>query len=438
MIHDLRTTTLAGQFHTPFVFPDYNGHSFANIPTSVLSLFGADPNRPNGAGPVLAEPIFSKLKARNPKNIVVLLIDGLGFQDWVTRAAKYPFFKRIGERGDLWSLTAVFPSTTSASLTTFFSAMTPQEHGLPEWNVYLKQLGDVINTLPFKRWNGRMTDELAEMGYSPSLLYEGKTLFERLKAQGVLSTCFNHRSYAHSAYSSVTRRGASGIAFQNGSDLMALLGRKIQPAAERQFFWVYWDAFDNLEHTYAPGGPETDFELESISRIFLEQWLGRIDRTFAEETLLLVTADHGHIRVHPERVILLSQYPEIREALQRNERGNVILPTGNIRNMFLHVREEKLQEMQRFVAEKLSGKADVWLTQDAIGRGLFGLGEPTERFRERIGNLLVLPYEDEIVWWEYPGKGQDKTHFRGHHGGLSPTEMFIPLGAAMLSDLLDR
>jgi predicted AlkP superfamily pyrophosphatase or phosphodiesterase len=431
MIHDLRHTTLAAQQHGQFIYPAYKGHSFADIPNTVLSLFGADAGRP-----VLSDTILSNLRAKKFKNIVVLLIDGLGFEDWIGHAVRYPFFQRISERGDVFSLTAVFPSTTSASLTTFFSTQTPQEHGLPEWNIYLKELGDVINTLPFKRWNGRYADELIDLGFAPSLLYEGTTLFEKLKAHGVSSTCFNHRSYAFSAYSSVTRRGASAVGFLNGSDLMAQLCRKIQTGTEPRFFWVYWDGFDNLEHAYAPGGQETQFELESISRIFLEQWLQRIDKKVAAETLLLVTADHGHIRVYPERMIMLSKYPDVAAALQLNQRGQAILPTGNIRNLFLHIRPEKLHEIQASLAQRLAGKAEVWLTQDAIERGLFGIGTATERFRERTGNLLVLPYADQIVWWEYPGRKDDKMHFHGHHGGLSPTEMFIPLGAAMLGDLM--
>ena len=431
MIHDFRHTTLAAQRHGQFIYPAYSGSSFAEIPNTVLSLFGGDPGRP-----VLNDAILPRLREKKFKNVVVLLIDGLGFEDWAGHAVRYPFFQRISERGDVFSLTAVFPSTTSASLTTFFSGLTPQEHGLPEWNIYLKELGDVINTLPFKRWNGKYPDELADLGFSPTLLYEGATLFEKLKAHGVASTCFNHRSYAFSQYSSVTRRGAASVGFLNGSDLMAQLGRRIQSGPEPRFFWVYWDGFDDLEHAYAPGGQETEFELESVSRIFLEQWLKRMDAKTAAETLLLVTADHGHIAVFPERMILLSKFPEVAAALQRNGRGQPILPTGNIRNLFMHVRPEKLTEMQAFLAARLAGKAEVWLTQDAIARGLFGIGTPTERFRERVGNLLVLPYAGQVVWFEYPGRKDGKMHFHGHHGGLSATEMFIPLGAVMLGDLI--
>jgi predicted AlkP superfamily pyrophosphatase or phosphodiesterase len=431
MIHDLRQTKLASQRRGKFILPAYGGHCFSDIPNTILSLFGIDPQRP-----VLSDEILASIKSRNFKNIILLLIDGFGFDDWITRATHYPFFKRLCERGDLYSLTAVFPSTTSASLTTFFSTLTPQEHGLPEWNIYLKEVDGTIQSLPFKRWAGKCQDELADEGLDPKLLFDGKTIFEKLKAGNVASTCFNQRAYAYSAYSTVTRRGSTGVGFQNGSDLIVQLRKRLQSAPAPHFHYVYWDAFDNLEHTYSPQSEETNYELENISHMFNEQFLARLDRKTAEETLLLVTADHGHVPVLPEHLTLLSNYREVMAALQQSPAGKTIYPTGNIRDLILYIRPDKVVETKQFLDERLRGKAEVWYTHAAIKMGLFGLNDATERFRERAGNLWVLPYEDQSVWVEYPEK-KDKGHFRGHHGGLSPTEMFIPLGVATLAELMD-
>jgi hypothetical protein len=42
----------------------------------------------------------------------------------------------------------------------------------------------------------------------------------------------------------------------------------------------------------------------------------------------------------------------------------------------------------------------------------------------RLGNLVILPYEQESVWWYE--KGFEQKHY-GHHGGLTPQEAEIPL-----------
>jgi len=73
-------------------------------------------------------------------------------------------------------------------------------------------------------------------------------------------------------------------------------------------------------------------------------------------------------------------------------------------------------------------------TIDATEIGLFGIGKPRKRFFERVGDLLVLPYNKHTVWYEHM-KGK-KMYFLGCHGGLSRDEMFVPFAMAKLSELL--
>jgi len=428
MIRDLRGTTLAGQKHGQFIYPSYGGYDFADISNSIVSLFGADPNRP-----ILASDVLDPVSKHAFKHVILKLVDGLGFEDWTRRAVQFPFFRNVGERGDVTSLTTVFPSTTSAALTAFATGLTPQEHGLPEWYVYLKEIDDIIISLPFMRSGGKYSDELVDAGLSATVLFEGKPIFTRLKEHGVPTVWFKHSSYANSAYSKASGAGAESVGYTNGSDLMVHLRKRLEAATTPSFFYVYWDAFDNLEHRYTPRTQETQFELESFSRIFTEQFIQRLSPAVAKDTLLLVTADHGHIEIFPERTIYLTDHKEFVDALQLNGRGRPILTTGGMRDLFLFIRPEKLDSTKRFLEELLRDKAEVWHTQEAFDKGLFGIGTSIQRFKERVGNLLILPYADQTVWGSHRLDGhRDKSHLHGHHGGLSPTEMFIPFGAVKL------
>lgn len=68
--------------------------------------------------------------------------------------------------------------------------------------------------------------------------------------------------------------------------------------------------------------------------------------------------------------------------------------------------------------------------------GFFGVGIPSQEFISRVGNLVILPYQDSSIWYRYPGfKPHRSLDYRGHHGGLSEEEMLIPFAAAKLSDL---
>ena len=92
--------------------------------------------------------------------------------------------------------------------------------------------------------------------------------------------------------------------------------------------------------------------------------------------------------------------------------------------MFLYVEDELLDEAQEFLSSRLAGKAEVAKTEWLIENGYFGL-EISQKFRTRVGNLVILPYRSESVWWYE--KDRFEQRFYGHHGGLTPQEMEIPL-----------
>jgi hypothetical protein len=89
--------------------------------------------------------------------------------------------------------------------------------------------------------------------------------------------------------------------------------------------------------------------------------------------------------------------------------------------MFLYLRDEHVDEAQAFLARALEGRAEVYRTADLIARSFFGSQPPSERFLSRVGNVIILPYAGESVWWYE--KGVFEQNFYGNHGGLTPEEM---------------
>ena len=81
--------------------------------------------------------------------------------------------------------------------------------------------------------------------------------------------------------------------------------------------------------------------------------------------------------------------------------------------------------MHDFLAGRLAGRAVVYRTADLIAAGFFGAAPVSETFLGRVGNLVVLPYRGEAVWWYEKDRFEQK--YFGHHGGLTPQEMEIPL-----------
>jgi hypothetical protein len=140
----------------------------------------------------------------------------------------------------------------------------------------------------------------------------------------------------------------------------------------------------------------------------------------------MMTADHGQIEVDPQTTYYLNiQIPDIGRYLKTNQQGQLLVPAGSARDMFLYVKEEYLVEAVAFLREQLAGKAEIYPTQELVAQHFFGQQAPSSAFLNRLGNVVILPYKNETVWWYQ--EGVFGMHFQGHHGGLTREEMEIAL-----------
>lgn len=409
------------------VRPDYPGYCLSNVPSTILSIFGVDGNRP-----ILPKDALGNVDTSGVDNVILLLCDGFGYREWKRQEQK-GFVGTISRKGSVRPITTIFPSTTAAAITTVSTGLTPQEHGLPEWYVYFEELGQVIVTLPFSRVGDLGRDTL-EGEFDPRDLFDGQTIFDKLKAEGIASTSFTSRALANTAYSTVSRHGSDVLPYMAASDLTVSLRRKVETSRGRNLFYVYWSFVDTVEHAFGPNTDEAGVEASLISHALQEGFLSKMDRQAAKRTLILVTADHGQLNVIPEETLYLNRLQKLMRSLGRTTSGARIPPWGSARDMYLQIEDGRIEETKVYLEKKLAGKATVIKTDDAIAEGLFGINRPTKKFRRRVGNLIVLPHGNRTIWFRYR-KG-DSLDLRGHHGGLTEDEMTIPLAAARVSDLL--
>jgi predicted AlkP superfamily pyrophosphatase or phosphodiesterase len=191
------------------------------------------------------------------------------------------------------------------------------------------------------------------------------------------------------------------------------------------YYLLYYDKIDAVCHTYGPNSHQfeekVDMFLRMIEELFYKKLKGK-----AEQTLLILTADHGQVEVDTRRTYYLNkQIPHIEQYLQTNRRRKPLVPAGSARDMFLHVKDERLDEAVALLQTHLADRAEVYRTEQLVAQHFFGSAQPSKEFLARVGNVVILPYQNETVWW-YEG-GKFEMHFQGHHGGLTPEEMEIPL-----------
>ena len=221
-------------------------------------------------------------------------------------------------------------------------------------------------------------------------------------------------------------KGASVFPYKQVSDALARLSHLLQAQnTSPAYYFLYFDTIDLVGHIHGPNSKE--FE-QMVNTFFttVERSLFALLQGKRGDTLFLMTADHGQVEVDGSQTVYLNQHiPGIEGYLRTNRHGRPLVPAGSARDMFLYVRQERLDEAIALLQRHLEGRAEVYRTEELVTQGFFGREPPSSTFLARVGNVVILPYQGETVWWyEY---GKFDMHFSGHHGGLLPEEMEIPL-----------
>ena len=117
-------------------FPNYSNSSFNTI-NSIIKFLGVKNNNET------LELLDNILKEGNYKKIVFMVMDGMG-NNLINKYIKDDFLGRK----NLGPISTVFPSTTTASMNTYYSAKTPKEHAWLGWSTYFKECSRTINLFP--------------------------------------------------------------------------------------------------------------------------------------------------------------------------------------------------------------------------------------------------------------------------------------------------
>jgi predicted AlkP superfamily pyrophosphatase or phosphodiesterase len=381
-----------------FIKPRYDEGGFAGIPDRIKNAFAS----------------------REYDAVVLFLVDGFGWR-FFERFQDAPFLQRMAKQGRVEKLISQFPSTTAAHLTTIHTGWNVGQSGVHEWIYYEPLVDAVIAPLLFSYAGLWERDLLKPTGVQPAFLYPRGMFYPELKQMEVKPFVFGIRDYTPSTYSRAVMDGAELRAFKTFSEALVNVRLVLEEQKPPAYVYLYLDKIDSLAHDYGPAAPQTEAEIETFL-LMMEYYFERVFQG-KKRILFLMTADHGQVEVDPQTTIYLNRAPQfsgIERFLRTNLKGQLLVPAGSPRDMFLYIKDDLLEEAQAFLTPRLEGKADVVKTETLIENEYFG-PEVSSRFRERAGNLVILPYRYESVWWYEKGKFEQK--FYGHHGGLTPQEM---------------
>lgn len=408
------------KLHPSFIAPRYNGHCFSDLPATIRYWLTGK-GSPGFAPDVLGD------YAKQYDIVFSFFIDSLGWELFQKYTDENPFFQRLNEQGRVNKITSQFPSTTAAHVTCIHTGLPVGKSGVYEWQYYEPKLDAVISPLLFSFAGTTARDTLKPAHVDPKTLYPNVTIYDALKRDGVSSYSFGSRQFTPSTYSNVVMHGAQLRPFTTLSESLIDIAAHASRAVTPTYLYFYYGDVDTMCHTHGPHSIQARAQIETFAHA-MEQWFLPYVKNLGKRAVFVMYADHGHMSVTPQNTRYLNTHAPLRKivsVLRTDEQGEVLVPAGSPRDPFLYVRDEYLDEAYTFLTDALAGYADVVKTVDLLNAGYFGDLPVCADLLGRLGNLTILPYPNNCVWWYEEDKYVQK--YLGHHGGLTAAEMEIPL-----------
>ena len=356
-------------------YPEY-GRCTANIACSVLKHFGIAPPNPTYA------PFDELLAEREYKNIVVLLLDGFGTEIMNRHTDKDGFFAKHF----VCNLSSTFPPTTVASTTAILSGLYPSQTAWLGWVGYFPDMDR--NIVYFRnRDNDDSSAVFSDNVAHRYLPYEN--IIGRINAEG-------GKAHFISRY---TSEGGDIGGFGDICGRIESLCKK----DGRKYIYAYCEEPDSTMHDYGNGCDITDRLIKGLERE-VEELCGKL-----EDTLFIVTADHGHINIVNRTI---TDYPDICECLVR-------MPSIEARAVNMFVKPEKRGVFPGIFKAHFKGEFILYTKEEVLEMELFGTGTPHPKFESMIGDYLAVAVGDTAL------NTYTRT-YKGNHAGMTPEEMTIP------------
>ncbi|WP_082684244.1 alkaline phosphatase family protein [Lentibacillus amyloliquefaciens] len=237
-----------------------------------------------------------------------------------------------------------------------------------------------------------------------------------LKDKGVHSTSITDKNFKGSLLSAVHHRGSAFSGYHFTSTIPTLAAGALRES-ERNFITIYWPGLDACAHQYGPSSNETEDEAYHVDAV-LARMVERVKdiKGDTNDTLFVMTADHGQVFIDEAQSLNLNSYPELLSKLR-------MPPAGERRSLYLYPKEGEERDVREWAEEK---GATVFTREEAQAHGLFGDSEMNAELAERIGELIVLPPGTSQWVYDPPQAKGSLGFFKGAHGGLHEDEMIVP------------
>jgi predicted AlkP superfamily pyrophosphatase or phosphodiesterase len=368
-----------GEDRDPLV-PDYGGACVDAVVPAILA-------RHRGA------PSWFPPAAARAEQVVLLVLDGLGWEQLQERADLAPTLSAMAGG----PITTVVPSTTATALTSLTTGTPPAGHGVVGYRVRVGGT-DVLNVL---RWRTVAQDQDARQLVPPEQ-FQAVEPFAGTKPPVV-----TRAEFSDSGFTRAHLAGARFCGWRVTSTLVATVGALLRERAP--FVYAYYDGVDRVAHEFGLGSL---YEAELVAT---DRLVADVVAVLPPGAALMVVADHGHVDVGDNVVVVHREVAELTSLL-----------SGEGRFRWLHARPGCRDRLAAAARRCHGDQAWVRTRDEAVADGWFGGPLPAE-FEGRLGDV-VLAARDPVAFLDSADTGN--ITLRSRHGSLTPPEMLVPLLAA--------
>lgn len=379
--------------------PDYT-NSILNVTSSILENYEVQPFHP---------ALKQKLNLSEKQNVVLFVLDGFGMN----------LYKRFAENTFLQvhfidTITSVFPSTTSAAISSITNGRSPLEHGAIGWTLYFKEFAKNIDYLP--NWDSITTTVQNPFKYNIYDILGAESIFSILRKQcpdlclyqiteAGLKTSFNVNLVA---------ANTTLMSPNSYEDRYELILKTIKQHPQlRKFIYSYSASPDHLEHHHGVFS-------EQVEK-FLQQTFNSLkilcEKLSGTNSTIIITADHG--------LIDIDEYYYLNE--DKDLFQSVILPAfpePRFISFFI-----KNHRRQQFIKAAQKYENDFWILsrEDFFHENLLGFGKEHAKIDDFVGDYLFIAKSTKALRAIYQQNGKWKEEFKAHHAGITASEMQVPL-----------
>ncbi len=373
------------------LLPAYRGACIANLVPTLIT----------GQDPPDADPGWIPSIARRAEQVVLLVLDGLGWEQLRSRPHLAPTL--AGADGSERPITSVAPTTTACALTSITTGRPPSDHGLLGYRLALDD--QILNVLRWTLGSGAARDvrrDVPARRLQPYPSFAGAS-----RTVPVVSKY----EFGGTGFTAAHLGNSPLHGYRVLSSLPVEVGRLLR--RDEPLVYAYYDGIDKVAHSSGLG------ELYDAELVAVDRLVADVVEQLTPGAVLVVTADHGQIDVG-SRV----------ELLGRDVMSSVAFLSGEGRFRWVHARPGAARDLEQSLAERYGDTTWVMAREQVVDDGLFG-GPLRDELIGRLGDVALLPHAP-IAFVDPADTGESRLQSR--HGSLTAAELLVPLVALGRSD----